>query len=89
MIDACRASREQVFLSTLYEGCFRIGEIGQMVWNYLRFDRTGVAVIVTNKTHKNRYTIRLIFSKELLIKQKSDYPDKPSGENYIFLNIFG
>ena len=35
MIDACRTSRDRAILMTLYEGGFRIGEIGEMKWEHL------------------------------------------------------
>lgn len=85
MLDACRTSRERAFLSTLYEGGFRIGEIGQMVWNDIKFDGTGVVVNVNFKTGKDRY-IRLVMAREHLIKWKSDYPLDPSGDNLVFLS---
>ena len=67
MMEFCKSSRERAFLSTLYEGGFRIGEIGQMVWNDLKFDSTGVVVNVNFKTGKDRY-IRLVMAREHLIK---------------------
>jgi len=85
MMNACRTSRERAFLSTLYEGGFRIGEIGQMVWNDLKFDGTGVVINVNFKTGKDRY-IRLVMAREHLIKWKSDYPGEPSGDNLVFLS---
>ncbi len=88
LIATCSNPRDRALISMTYEGGFRIGEIGNMQWRDLKFDGTGVAVTVTFKTHKTRY-IRLVFSKEHLIKWKSDYPGEPSGENFVFLNKFG
>lgn len=85
MLNSCKNSRERAVLSTLYEGGFRIGEIGQMVWNDLKFDGTGVVVNVNFKTGKDRY-IRLVMSREHLIKWKSDYPGDPSGDNLVFMS---
>lgn len=85
MMNACRTSRERAFLSTLYEGGFRIGEIGQMVWNDLKFDGIGVVININFKTGKDRY-IKLVMAREHLIKWKSDYPGDPSGDNLVFLS---
>jgi integrase len=52
MMNACRTSRERAFLSTLYEGGFRIGEIGQMVWNDLKFDGTVLSSMSTSRLEK-------------------------------------
>jgi site-specific recombinase XerD len=85
MMDVCRTSRERAFLSTLYEGGFRIGEIGQMVWNDLKFDGTGVVINVNFKTGKDWY-IRQVMAREHLIKWKSDYHGDPSGDNLVFMS---
>ncbi len=88
ILGACHASRERAFISTLYEGGFRIGEIGQMVWNDIKFDAPGAVVNLNFKTGINRY-IRLVMAREYLIKWKSDYPGSPSGENLVFISDHG
>jgi len=88
LLAASRTSRERAFVSTLYEGGFRIGEIGQMVWNDIKFDSVGAVVNVNFKTGIDRY-IRLVMSREHLIKWKSDYPGDPSGDNLVFISEIG
>jgi integrase/recombinase XerD len=87
LLNACTTIKDKALISTLYEGGFRIGEIGQMRWRDLKFDGTGVAISTTFKTGKTRY-IRLVMAKEHLIKLKSEYPGEPSGDNFVFLNRF-
>lgn len=85
LISACMTSRDRAMISTLYEGGFRVGEIGELRWGALKFDGTGVIVNVTFKTDKPRY-IRLVMSKEHLIKWKSDYPEEFTEDAFVFLN---
>lgn len=85
LIEAAKSSRYRAILMTLYEGGFRIGEIGELRWKDLTFDGTGVVVSVRFKTDKNRY-IRLVMASEYLIKWKSDYPGDPTGDNFVFIS---
>ena len=88
LLGVCHAGRKRAFISTLYEGGFRIGEIGQMVWNDLKFDATGAVVNINFKTGINRY-IRLVMAREYLIKWKNDYHVNPSCENLVFISDHG
>ncbi|MDD1730106.1 MAG: site-specific integrase [Methanospirillum sp.] len=85
LISGCQTSRDRALLMTMYEGGFRVGELGTMKWGALKFDGTGVIVNVTFKTGKPRY-IRLVMAKEHLIKWKSDYPEQVTDESLVFLN---
>lgn len=85
LLTACMTSRDRAMIITMYEGGFRVGEIGEMRWGALKFDGTGVIVNVTFKTGKPRY-IRLVMAKEHLIKWKSDYPEEITDEAFVFLN---
>ncbi len=76
MVGACTRSSERAIIMMLYEGGFRIGEIGGMKWGDLTFDKWGVIANVNFKTGKPRY-VRLIMSREALAKWKNDYPAKP------------
>jgi len=85
MMKACQSSRDRAMVMTLYEGAFRVGEIGEMRWGALKFDSGGVVVNVTFKTNKPRY-IRLVMAKEYLIKWQSDYPEPIGDDSLVFLN---
>ena len=76
MVNASTRSLDRAIIMMLYEGGFRIGEIGAMKWGDLTFDKWGVIVNVNFKTGKPRY-IRLVMAREALAKWKSDYPAKP------------
>lgn len=58
-INACKNNRDRALFSMLYEGGFRIGEIGTLTWGDLTFDPYGILVTVIFKTGKPR-TIRLL-----------------------------
>lgn len=85
LVAACKTSRDRAMIITMYEGGFRVGEIGLMKWSSLKIDGTGVVINVTFKTGKPRY-IRLVMAKEHLIKWKSDYPEDITEESLVFLN---
>ena len=85
MIRACQSSRDRAIITMLYEGGFRIGEIGAMVWNDLKFDNHGVVVNVNFKTGKPRY-IRLIMATEHIYRWKDDYPFEPEPDVLVFLS---
>ncbi len=85
MLQACEQSRDRALITMLYEGGFRIGEIGMMRWGDIQFDRFGVVVNVMFKTNKPRY-IRLVMSREHLARWKNDYPLQPvTSEMPVFL----
>ena len=84
MIRSCQNSRDRAIITMLYEGGFRIGEIGTLVWNDLKFDKYGVVVNVNFKTGKPRY-IRLIMATEHIYRWKDDYPFTPEPDVLVFL----
>lgn len=58
-INACKNPRDRALFSMLYEGGFRVGEIGTLTWGDLKFDNYGILVSVVFKTGKPR-SIRLL-----------------------------
>jgi len=85
IINACSWSRDRALFFMMYEGGFRVGEIGCMKWGDLRFDGAGIIVNVTFKNGKPRY-IRLVMSKEYLATWKADYPLPVTDDSLLFLN---
>ncbi len=85
LISACSRSRDRALFFMMYEGGFRVGEMGCMKWGDLKFDSSGVRVNVTFKTGKPRY-IRLVMSKEPLAAWKADYPEDITDGSLVFLN---
>jgi len=55
MMKACTRPVERALIMTLYEGGFRIGEIGTMTWGILMFDKYGIIANVNFKTNMPRY----------------------------------
>ena len=85
MLHASEQSRDRALITMLYEGGFRIGEMGIMRWGDIQFDRFGVVVNVMFKTNKPRY-IRLVMSREHLAAWQNDYPFQPvTNEMPVFL----
>lgn len=84
IIDSCTWSRDRALIHVLYEGGFRIGELGKLTWRDIKFDQTGVAVNVNAKTMKPRY-IRLVLSRHSLAQWKADhpYPDDPTAPVFL------
>ncbi|MGA7627032.1 MAG: site-specific integrase [Methanoregula sp.] len=83
-IQACLSDRDRALFMMLYEGGFRIGELGTLTWSQVKFDDYGVVVNVNFKTNKPRY-VRLIMSVGYLAKWKSIYPEVPEGSALVFL----
>lgn len=88
ILNACESSRDRALFTVLYEGGFRIGEVGTMRWGALKFDSAGIVVNTAYKTKKPRY-IRLIMCKTALAAWKTDYPGDPSGDSFVFLSNRG
>ena len=88
LVDACLTSRDRALILTLYEGGFRVGEIGQLRWGDLKVDSKGIAVNLDFKTGIPRY-IRLVMSKKYLAEWRADYPRKITQDDLVFLNERG
>jgi len=73
MVQACESTRDRAILMLLYDGGFRIGELGKLTWGQILFDTYGAVVNVDEKTGKPRY-VRLLASTPYLAKWKDDYP---------------
>lgn len=87
IISACTSARDRALIHLLYEGGFRIGEVGNLRWGDIKFDDGGAIVNVNFKTGKPRY-IRLVMAKQVLAAWKKDHPDaRPDA--YVFLDRSG
>ena len=83
MVQTCESTRDRAILMMLYDGGFRIGELGKLTWGQISFDSYGVVINVDEKTGKPRY-VRLIAATPYLAKWKDDYPFEPTGNNLVF-----
>ena len=86
MVLVCESTRDRAILMMLYDGGFRIGELGKLTWGQLSFDSYGVVINVDEKTGKPRY-VRLIAATPYLAKWKDDYPFEPTGNNLVFTSL--
>jgi integrase len=84
LVEACESTRDRALLMMLYDGGFRIGELGKLTWGQVSFDNYGVIVNVDEKTGKPRY-VRLLAASPYLAKWKDDYPFDPVGNNLVFI----
>jgi len=88
MINACTNSRDRALIATLYEGAFRVGEIGLMTWKDLDFSDPNFITANTDfKTGIPRY-IPLHTARPYLIRWKNDYLVEPEGDMPVFLSQF-
>lgn len=84
MIEGCQISRDRAIISMLYEGGFRIQELGTLRWNQVKFTDWNVTVNVDSKTGKPRY-IPLVMARSYLAQWKNDYPFPVTEDGYVFL----
>lgn len=85
MVEACDSTRDRCIIMMLYDGGFRIGEIGKLTWRQIAFDQYGAVVNVDEKTGTPRY-VRLLASAPYIAKWKDDYPFDPTGDNLVFVS---
>jgi len=86
MVLTSESTRDRAIIMMLYDGGFRIGELGKLTWGQLSFDSYGVVINVDEKTGKPRY-VRLIAATPYLAKWKDDYPFEPTGNNLVFTSL--
>ncbi|MEI7434046.1 MAG: tyrosine-type recombinase/integrase [Methanomicrobiales archaeon] len=85
MIQHCLNSRDRAMIAVLYEGGFRIGDIGGLTWNMVKFDEYGAQVNVDFKTGIPRY-VRLLIAVPYLSAWKNDYPFPIEPEGLVFVS---
>ena len=85
MVEACESTRDRALIMLLYDGGFRIGELGKLSWGQVSFDKYGAVINVDEKTGKPRY-VRLLAAGPYLAKWKDDYPFEPMGDNLVFIS---
>jgi len=89
MVKICKNSRDRALVMMLYEGAFRIGELGNLRWNQVKMPSEkdwAIKVNVNEKTGKPRY-IPLMLTKPYLFAWRLDYPGEPEGDSHVFVTI--
>lgn len=86
LITCAGSVKHQAIISTLYEGGMRIGEIGHLQWNQVKFHETHVAISTDFKTGKKR-TIPLYNSMGYLKQWKNESSGNPG--DFVFVMSSG
>jgi len=84
MIETCQNSRDRAILSSLYEGGFRIGEIGALRWKDVKFTDWNATITTSFKTGKSR-TVPLVMARAYLASWRNDYPLPITPDAFVFL----
>lgn len=85
LLSGCRCSRDRALIALLYESGCRIGEVGRLTWDRVRFDDYGLILTVEDtKCNTQRY-VRLVMAKPYLSAWRQDYPFEPEGSNLVFI----
>ncbi len=85
MIEACTSSRDRAIVSVLYEGGFRIGEIGTLTWQQVKFTDWNVTINTDFKTGKGRY-VPLVMARQYLAEWRNNYPLSVTPDAPVFLS---
>lgn len=83
IIQVCKNSRDRALISVLYEGGFRIGEIGNLTWGDVHFTEVNVSVNTDFKTGKPRY-VPLVASRQYLAQWKADSFSGTEPNDFVF-----
>lgn len=84
MIKAAKTPKDRALISLLYEGAFRIGEIGSLTWGDVRFTDWNLQVNTAEKTGKPRY-IPLVVARPYLATWRDAYPKDLNDRAFVFL----
>jgi site-specific recombinase XerD len=88
IIGAAHSLRDKALIALLYEGGLRIGEIGDLKWEAVKFSDWNVAVNVNAKTEKPRF-IPVVMARPFLSQWRSVYPGDPTGSEFVFVTNRG
>ena len=87
MIDAALTLRDKAFIAMLYEGGFRVGEIGGLTIKDISFDHYGAIAIVNGKTGMRR--VRLIWSTPYISQWLEVHPKRDDKKAAVWLKNNG
>lgn len=85
MIDAAENLRDKALIAMLYEGGFRIGEIGSLSVKDVAFDRYGALAMVNGKTGMRR--VRLIWSMPYIAQWLEVHPRREEREAPLWIRM--
>jgi len=87
LIDASLNPRDKALIAMLYEGGFRIGELGTMRMKDLSFDEYGAIAMVTGKTGMRR--VRLIWSMPYIAQWVEAHPRRQDRDAPLWVSMHG
>jgi site-specific recombinase XerD len=85
MIDAAENLRDKALIAMLYEGGFRIGELGTMALKDVSFDRYGALAMVDGKTGMRR--VRLIWSMPYIAQWLEMHPRREERDAPLWIKM--
>jgi len=85
LINACQISRDRAIIALLYESGCRIGELGRLTWERVRFDAYGVIITIDDTKCSTQRYVRLVIARPYLATWKNDYPFEPKGDALVFV----
>jgi len=84
IIRVCESPRDRALFGMLWDGGFRVVELGTLTWSQVHFDQYGAVVNVNAKTEFARY-VRLLGSSAYLAQWRDSYPCAISDDALVFL----
>lgn len=87
LINSALSPRDKAFIACLYEGGFRIGELGGLRIKDIDFDRYGAIAMVTGKTGMRR--VRLIWSMPYIAQWLEAHPRRSEREAPVWVKMSG
>lgn len=87
MIDAASNLRDKALIATLYEGGFRIGELGGLRVRDITFDKYGAIALVSGKTGMRR--VRLIWSMPYIAQWLEVHPLREDRDAPLWIKVNG
>ena len=84
ILEACESPRDRAIVSMLWDGAFRIGELGTLTWGQIRFDGEGAVANVDAKT-EFLATFRCISRAGTWLSGATDYPCEVTSDALVFL----
>jgi integrase/recombinase XerD len=87
LIDHAQNLRDKAFIACLYEGGFRISELGGLRMKDVEFDRYGAIAMVAGKTGMRR--VRLIWSVPYLAQWLEAHPQRDDRTALIWVKMNG
>jgi integrase/recombinase XerD len=85
MIDAAASLRDKALVATLYDGGFRIAELGELRIKDVKFDNYGSVLIVRGKTGMRR--VRIISASPYLSQWMNTHPLRDNREAPLWVSL--